>query len=292
MPDIFQYTDHLRYLEDWFTEHEAVTSRRAFARRVHCSPSLVVGILKGRNRLDPARAEVWAKRGLKLDATQARQFIGLVSLAHASGHLERQAAWERVRTARSFREANRVTADTYELFSERVVASTLELARCAGFRDDPDWIAQQLWPRATRAEVVRALEVLTRLGCLRRDAEGRRQAPAETWVTEHEVDPGVVSLALVGLHKDSMARASLALDQIPWTERHFATIALPVDEARLAEIKRAIERFQEEIMRLCAEGEGAPDRVHQLCMQLFPMSAPIRPVRARTRAVSATRDSS
>lgn len=284
MPDIFHYTDPVRFLEDWFTEREGETSRRAFARRVHCSPSLVVGVLKGRNRLDPARAEIWAKKGLKLDGAQTRQFVALVTLAGASGHVEREAAWERVRTSKSFREARRATDDTYELYSDRVVASTLELAQCAGFKDDPDWIAAHLWPRATRAEVVNALSVLERLGALRRDEQGQLRSTETTWVTEHEVDPGLVNLALVGLHRDAMARATQALEQIPWTERHFATLAVPVDERRVAAIKEAIHRFQEEVVRITGEGEGTPDRVVQLCVQLFPMSTSTRQPRKRRAA--------
>ena len=287
MPDIFHYTDPVRFLEDWFAEREGEISRRAFARRVHCSPSLVVGVLKGRNRLDPARAELWAKKGLKLDAAATRQLVALVTLAGATGHLEKQAAWDRVRTARSFRQAQRTTDDTYELYSDRVIASTLELARCAGFQDDPDWVAGHLWPRATRAEAAHALEVLKRLGHLRRDPSGHRSAAAETLVTEHEVDPGVLNLALQGLHRDSMARATAALEQIPWDQRHYATLILPVDEDRLGELKQAVARFQEELMRIAGDGEGPPDRVYQLCVQLFPMSAPTGARRARR--VSAAR---
>ena len=284
MPNIYQYTDYRRYLEDWFVENSDRTSRRAFAARVHCSPSMVVGVLKGRNNLDPARAEHWAKRGLKLDADGTRYLVALVGFAHAEGHIARQAAWERIRTTRRFREAQRVTGDMYQLFARWVTAATLELARTVDFRDDPDWIVGRLWPRIQRAEVEEALDVLERLGCLQRRADGTRYAPAQTVVTEHEVDPGVVNLALVGLHKDSMARAALALEQLPYTERHFATLALPVDAKRQAEIKRAIERFQEEVIQICGEGDAPNDRVVQLCVQLFPMtrvSAPAASSRSR-----------
>lgn len=280
MNDIYHYTDYRRYLEDWFTVNTGRVSRRAFARRVHCSPSMVVGVLKGRNNLDAARAEHWAKKGLRLDGDSTRYLVALVGFAHAEGLVAKQAAWERIRTTRHFREAQRLTGDMYQLFARWATAATLELARCAGFRDDPQWIAGRLWPRVSAAEVAETLDLLERLGCLQRREDGSRYAPPQTVVTEHEVDPGVVNLALVGLHKDSMARASLALEEIPYTDRHFATLALPVDAARQAELKRAIERFQEEVMQICAEGDSPPDRVVQLNVQLFPMTLPVDPAAA------------
>ena len=143
-------------------------------------------------------------------ADGTRYLVALVGFAHAEGHIARQAAWERIRTTRRFREAQRVTGDMYQLFARGVTAATLELARTVDFRDDPDWIVGRLWPRVQRAEVEEALDVLERLGCLQRREDGTRYAPAQTVVTEHEVDPGVVNLALVGLHKDSMARAALS----------------------------------------------------------------------------------
>ena len=69
-----------------------------------------------------------------------------MGFAHAEGHIARQAAWERIRTTRRFREAQRVTGDMYLLFARWVTAATLELARTVDFRDDPDWIVGRLWP--------------------------------------------------------------------------------------------------------------------------------------------------
>jgi uncharacterized protein (TIGR02147 family) len=50
-----------------------------------------------------------------------------------------------------------------------------------------------------------------------------------------------------------------------------SSLTVCIREATLAELKAKIRRFREEMLDRC-DSDGEPERVYQLCIQLFPMS--------------------
>ncbi|MCB9764634.1 MAG: TIGR02147 family protein [Alphaproteobacteria bacterium] len=271
MPDIYTYSDYRLYLEDWFNAAGRRLTKRGFARKAGCSPSLVVGILKGRNKLDAQRAERFAEV-MKLDDDETSYFVSMVRFAHGFSRADRQAAWEAMVSAGRFRGSRAIGLETYAVFSRWYYAAIVELASCEGFRAEPAWIAATLRPAITEAQAAEALELLLRRGLLTGKADGGLQVVEEAWRTEHEIYSREVSIAVASLHESMLERAAEALSTVDWRERHYATYTIAVPSERMEELKERISRFQEQIMHLCM-GFGEPrDRVVQLGVQLFPLS--------------------
>ena len=269
-PDVFQYLDYRAFLRDWFAAHAGRPSVRGFAKRVHCSPSLLSSIMAGKRDVDTGRAEVFAG-AMKLDAAQTSHLVALVVVAHDPSRDRRQRALDEVLTTRRYRSAPRVNEATYTLLSDAVVGAVFELARCEGWRGDPDWIASALHPSTTREVAVAALDVLMAAGVLTRDADGRLQV-GESQATDHDVHHDVVNRAVDQFHRQILARAPDVLSTVPHAERQFGALTFAVPSKAVPELKARITRFYEEIMHLVEVTEGSRDRVYQLGVQLYPMA--------------------
>ncbi len=270
-PDVFQYLDYREFIRDWLAARARHPSLRGFARRAHCSPSLVSAIVSGQRDLDTGRAEVFAA-AMQLDDAQRSHLVALVALAHDPSRERRQRAREEVETTRRFKGAHRVTDATFTVLSDPEVAAVFELARCRGWRADGNWIAQALIPPITAGAAMAALEVLKTVGMLVRDAEGGLAVPEREWRTEHDLEYDVVNAAADRLHRRILATAPEVLDVVPAPERQFGALTFAVSASVVPELKAKVTRFYEEIMHLVEMNDGPNDRVYRLCVQLYPVA--------------------
>jgi uncharacterized protein (TIGR02147 family) len=271
-PDVVQYLDYRAFLRDWLAWRAGRPSLRGFARRVRCSPSLVSSIIAGKRDLDTGRAEVFAT-AMKLTPAQTSHLVALVVFAHDASRERRQRALDEVLTTRRFHTAPRLNEATFTLLSDPVVGAVFELARCDGWRDDPDWIAAALHPPTTREAAVAALDVLLAAGVLARDGSGRLRAREGELATDHDIHLDVVNLAADQLHRRILARAPDLLDGVPHEQRQFGALTFAVPSSAIPELKARVARFYEETMHLVEMTKGSRDRVYQLCVQLFPVAS-------------------
>jgi uncharacterized protein (TIGR02147 family) len=270
-PDVALYLDYRAFLRDWFASRAGHPSLRAFAKRAQCSPSLVSSIIAGKRGLDTGRAETFAAV-MKLDAADTSHFVALVVVAHDASRDRRRRALDEVLTTRRFRNAPRVNEATFTLLSDPVVGAVFELARCEGWRDDPDWIAAALQPPTTREVAVAALDVLMAAGVLTRDADGRLQAGRSEITTDHDIHADMLSLAAAELHQRIFERAPGLLAAVPYEQRQFGALTFAVPSQAVPELKARITRFYEEMMHLVEVTAGSRDSVYQLCVQLYPVA--------------------
>lgn len=269
--DLFEYVDYRAWLRDWLAASAGRPSLRAFARRAACSPALVSSIATGQRDLNTGRAEVFA-RAMKLDAEQTSHFVALVALAHEPSRERRERARDEVLTTKRFHGARRLRDARISVLSDPEVCAVFELARCAGWRDDPESIARSLQPASTIAAAAAALEVLKTAGMLVPDATGTLTPTEPEWATDHDVD---IKLAADQLHRRLLARAPDVLETVPYEERQFGALTFAIPASVVPEIKARVARFHEEIMHLAEASEATRDRVYQLNVQLYPVARPV-----------------
>jgi uncharacterized protein (TIGR02147 family) len=106
---------------------------------------------------------------LGLDEDDARCFAALVDREHGATLSARRRANAALAAARAFHAARRLDDLTCRLFGEWYLQAIAELARCEGFRPDPEWIADVLRPRIAPADAESAIDTLCELGLLVRD---------------------------------------------------------------------------------------------------------------------------
>lgn len=275
-PDLFAYLDHRAYLRDWFDWKKSENPRfshRLFARLAgHKSPSLLLLVSKGERNLTDASLPGFLK-ALSLDEEEAEFFELLVALDRASLDDERTAVFQRISASRRFRDARRIEGDSFRFLSRWYIPAVRELATCPGYRHDAGWIAATLRPPVTIEQAEEALDTLEALGMVRQEANGQVVVADVTLVTPREV----VGTAVHNYHQGMLDRAKAAITGFRARERYLGAVTVSVPASRTAELKQAVAEFQERFLDLCDSMDEDADRVLQLNLQLFPMSATLDP---------------
>lgn len=218
-------------------------SKRAFARRLGLSSGALSEILNGKRNVTVKCATRIADR-LSLGPRDRRR-LGLTPPAASS------------------ETPIELTQDIFALISEWWHYAILNLTRTHGFRGQPLWIAKRLGIPLNQAEL--AVQRLLKLGLLKRKGETLVRVFKNTNTSDEVVNP-----ALRRSHRMDFELISAAFSGVPLALRDSTSITFPISVRHIAEIKRLIRRFQDEIFELASDGAG--DEVYRLSMHLFPLS--------------------
>lgn len=271
LPVPYAYLDYRQYLAEWFQVKKANNPRfshRLFARLAgQKNPSLLHHVIEGRRNLTRETTESFV-RGLGLRAGEAQFFRLLVELDQATHDDERNRAWEQISATRRFREARPIDREAFEYLSSWTLPAIRELARRSDFRADPAWVGDQLRPRIPVAEARRALEILKGLGLLV-ESDGTLIATESSVATSPEIS----RLAVLNYYRGIMERAAEAIDRFPGTERHLISVTVGVPDSLLPTLKAEANAFLERMMHLCDSTTEDTDRIMQMNLQIFPLTA-------------------
>ena len=268
-PDIFQYLDYRKYLGDWFEwkKHDNPRySHRLFARKARQrSPSTLIQIIDGsRNLSELARAGFI--EAMELDDEQARFFTRLIAVDQGATPRIRNEALEAVLATQRFRDARPLEGDLVEVLAKWHYAAVYELVACTDFREDPEWISQTLHPNITTNEAQEALELLERVGMLKRDTQGtlNPQAP------RLEALSGIQGLVMSRYQAAMLKLAHDSVYDVKEDDRLIMGFTTAVDAAKMPELKQRIEQFVGELFGHCSTEDA--DKVVQFSLGLFPLS--------------------
>lgn len=274
-PDLFAYTDFRDFLRDWFAHRKAANPRfshRLFARRLGSSdPSVLSNLISGRRRLSEARIAPMAA-ALGLDAPEARYFELLVAFGQAEGREAQERAWASLVQHRLDQQGPGIDRDHLRYLSSWHFAAIRTLAECEHFQPDPTWIAQTLRPRIEPGQAAEALSLLERLGFLVR--EGDTLVPADPVLHTSEI---VGRLGSYGYHRDSHHLAGQTLEHLleprVADETAFLGLTVAVPEHRLPQLRKLLWEAQLQVLHRCEAWTEPRDRVAQVNIQMFPISA-------------------
>lgn len=268
---IFDFLDYRAFLREFYRDQKdqgRPFSFRAFARRAGTrSYNYLQLVMKGERDLSAKMATQFA-RGCGLESTEAEYFCELVAFGQAKTAEERNRSYERISRFRPFRAAHRLEPAQTAYHECWYIPAIRELATLPEFRDDPKWIATALRPAISVSQAKAALTTLCDLGLLVRDGKGKLNQ-AESLVT---TGVGPHGHHVVNYHRTMITQALRALDEVPRESRDISALTLSIGESGLVSIKQRIAEFRKELLDM-AEAFGPPERVIQLNIQLFPLSA-------------------
>ena len=274
-PDIFSSLDHRAFLADWFAWKKSTNRRfshRVFSRLAGVrSPSLLLLVTKGDRNITANTLPGFIK-ALSLDEEEASFFRLLVELDAADVAEERTAIFQRIAATQRFRAAHPIEGESFRYLSRWYIPAVRELALCAGFQADAEWIAGIVRPAITREEAQEALDTLQALGMLAVADDGAVTVADATLATPHEV----VGTAVHNYHQGMLARSSDAITAFRPFERHLGAVTVAVPAARVPALKAAVTEFQERFLDLCDGMEEDSTCVYQMNLQLFPLSTATR----------------
>lgn len=269
-PDIFTYLNYREYLRDYYTQAKAHTkhfSYRYFAKRAgFASSNFLKLVIDGQRNISPQSVDKIAE-ALGLTASEHRFLAHLVAFDQAEDADERAQRLQAITATQRFWDAKPLDGMMFEYLSSWHNVVVRELAAREDFREDAGWIASQVLPAITPAQASSAMELLLKLGLLVRDAGGRIRRGDPTLDSGHEV----TAVGVRQFHRQMIERGREAMDSVPARHRDISGMTVCVRADRLAELKRRIRAFREELMDFCDSQED-PDVVMQINMQVFPLS--------------------
>jgi uncharacterized protein (TIGR02147 family) len=262
--------DYRAFLRDHYAAKKAASrafSYRAFSKRAGvASPNYLKLVVEGKRSLSPKMAERFA-HACALDPDSSRYFVHLVAFNQAKTSTERAQAYDKLTGFQSYRQAHKLEIAHAAYYSDWYMPAIRELAASRQFREDPEWIADQLVPKVTPLQAQRALETLTDLGLLVRSAAGRLEQ-ADALVS---TGPETRGLHIAAFHRAMTQRAIESIDLVPAAERDISSLTLCLGRGGLAKLKERLQRVRRELLELSAL-ETEPEQVVQVNFQLFPLS--------------------
>lgn len=266
---IYDYTDYRQYLQDYYKEQKArnpAFSYRYFARRAGFNSSgLYKDIVDGRTGITRSLILRFSN-AMKLSAKQQEYFETLVYFNEAKTVEEKKVYFERLMRYYNSK-AFRVDASQYEYYSKWYYTAIRELLAINNYSDDYSAIAQSLNPTIRTEQAKKAIDVLKKLGLIKKNEKGYYKAVNKLLTT----GPDVKSLNIARYQQAMMEMAKEAIDRHPAQRRDISTVTFSASEETYNNIKAELIACRKRILAMVDRGESE-DRVCQLNMQLFPLT--------------------
>ncbi len=271
MPQIFKYLDYRHYLKDYYRAKKeskgSAFSYRAFSRQAgFSSPNFLQLVMDGKRNLSDDGIERFIK-GLRLDREEGRFFKHLVHFNQAKTDQERNKWYKKLATSKRYREISEIEKSQFEYYSRWYYAAIRELILLPDFENDPEWIAKTLHPRITVKEAKEAIELLLKLGFVKKNSKGKLVQAERNIATAREVQ----SLAVANFHRSMLRRAAESIELTAHDKRDISAITIAVSQEKFQEAKRRIQEFRRELNVLLSE-DGKADAVYQLNFQIFNLT--------------------
>lgn len=269
MPELFAYNDYRAYLRDWYDWKKGTNPRfsyRVLAEKVGFkSAGFFTQILQGKSTMSLDLAHRFAEC-IGLDRRETEFFLAMVLHNQAKSLVEEKRQLDKMMELRpeALKRLARDRADFLEHSHHVVVWQLLEAMEV---RDELARLASSLVPTISVQEAATSLALLERLGMARRDGDGR-------W---RQLDP---ILSIAGEIPNSVTRrfylslnrlAAESHDRFERDERLLSWVTLSISDKKREEIAQEIRAFRRHLVEL-ARRDDKPQDVHQLLIQLFPLS--------------------
>jgi uncharacterized protein (TIGR02147 family) len=267
---VYEYLDYRAFLRDYYAAKKSASrgfSYRVFSKRAGvASPNYLKLVIEGARSLSAKMAARFAL-ACGLDADAQRYFVHLVTFNQAKTSTERAQAYERLTSFQRYRQAHQLDLAHAAYYSDWFMPAIRELVASRHFREDAEWIADQLIPPISPLQAQRALDTLCELGLLVRNAQGEL-AQADTLVS---TGPETRGLHIVAFHQAMTKRAMESIDLVPSPERDISSLTLCLGRGGLKELKERLQRIRREMLELSSM-QSDPEQVVQINFQLFPLT--------------------
>ena len=272
LPNIFDYVDYRKFLQDHYAHMKESTdyfSHRYFAQKAGIrSPNFLKNVMEGRKNLSKESVLKFA-RALGLNRKQTEYFENMVFFDQADTAERKQYYYERMQLFSKSIVRALVTGDQSAYFSEWYHCVVRELVVIRDYGDDWAKLGRDVYPRITPSAARKSVELLLRLGLIRRHGDGAYGQ------TDRNVTGGENPAAVMWIrrhHKDSLRHAIDAIDTVPPDRRSMTSVVMSISEETYREIEEELKEFRNRISLIANTTKGA-DRVYQVSFQLFPVSS-------------------
>ncbi|MBN1130647.1 MAG: TIGR02147 family protein [Chitinispirillaceae bacterium] len=274
---IFDYTDYRSYLGDYYKDQKTRNlyfSYRYFAGKARISSiGLYKDVVDGRQSLS-RRVIAKFSEAMGHSKREAEYFEAMAFFGEAKTVEERKLYFERMMAYHESK-ARIVDASRYEYYSQWYYSALRALLSFYPF-DGADFasLARRLSPPIKTWQAKKALEVLVRLGMVRKNDRGNYE-PSDQIISTGPLhnDGRVRALSVINFQRKLLSLAAEAYDRYAEQQMDMSTITLSVSKATRHLIKEETAVFRKKVLSL-AENDANPECVYQFNCQFFPLTDP------------------
>lgn len=274
MVDIFNYTDFVKYFEDYYAWKKTIDPSFAYStiaqKAGFNNKGFAFTLFHGLRALSPANCRK-ISLALNHSTKEAEYFQLLVAFNKTVGLKKKSQLFEKMsklsRHGKGFTPAQVLYKDQYEYYSKWYHSAIRSILGMYLFKDDYFWLARMVSPPITTGMAKKSVELLKKLGLV---AEGKDKYLE---ITEPNISSGreIVGTGLRNFHSDCADLAKRAIETLDRDKRHLTALTLGVSKDVYNEICAKIEEFQKEIIKIANKSQYA-NRVYQINFHTFPLS--------------------
>ena len=274
LPNLYQYSDYRQFLKDAYETNKA--RQGSFSYRYLSlkggvnSSAFFKYVIEGKRNLSKGTL-LKACLAFGLKDKEAEYFENLVFFNQAKTIKEKNLYFDRLTKLRGLFDVKRVEESQFAYYSQWYHSAIRELLAMVKPAGDYKALAQALLPPITPKQAQESVELLHRLGLIRKDAQGRWKQVDPVLTTGNQIASQVV----INFQLMMLERAREAFDRCSPAERLMSSTTLAVSEAGVDLFKKKIRQFRAELLEL-ARVEEKPERVYQLNVNFFPTSRSAR----------------
>ena len=274
MPNIFKYNDYRAFLSDFYEEKKKKSptfSYQNFSKKAgFSSKSFIFNVIKGKKNISRSSI-VSICEALNLTNTESTYFENLVSFNQAKNFKERDFFYNKLEsispnTTEGSR-AKKLRKDQLEFYSKwhyTVIRSIIDLHK---FKDDYCWLAKMVYPAITIKQARASVQLLERLGLIKRNKSGNYKIVDKIVSTGKEIK----SLGVHHFHIGNLKLAEKALTELPKEKRNISGLTLGISKQAYHQVCEEIYNCQEKLLDIARQDKNS-DRVYQMNFQLYPVS--------------------
>jgi uncharacterized protein (TIGR02147 family) len=274
MPDISNYTDYRKFLQDYYKETKAKNpgySYQLFSIKAGMkSKGFLFNVLHGKRPI--SRSNIFSlSQAMRLNRYEMEYFENLVAFNQAKTLGERNHYFERLSSIKNSGpkawKPQIVRNEQFEFYSMVHHCILRSLIGMYGFKNDYQWLAKRVHPKITPGQAKKSVELLEKLGFIKKQKGGAYTLTNATIATP----PEVVNLAVQNFHKQTGELALKALADLPVNKRNITGVTLGISKDAYKTICEEISAFRTRLLQI-AEADQNADEVYQCNFQFFPVS--------------------
>jgi uncharacterized protein (TIGR02147 family) len=270
MKDLFQTIDLKEWLREYYEERHREQpwySYRYMAGKIGCDPGYFVKIIQGQTPM-PLRLVKPLCDLLELDERQRAYFSALVDFSRAKTERESRDTFQALLAIRDLH-LHTVQNSQFEYFTNWYYCAIRSLCDFYDFHNDFEALGKRLSPPIASEVAKSAIDLLFRVGVLKKDDSGR-WIPSEQFITTGN---DWNKIAVRDFQKMMLTQADQSLEIHKREDRDFSTLTVSMKHSDLLELKERIAAFRQETLKWISECQGE-DTVYQINIQVFPLTTP------------------
>jgi uncharacterized protein (TIGR02147 family) len=272
MIEPFEYLNYRKLLKDLYEERKAEQpffSYRYIAQKVgFTSAGFFTNIISGKRNISPEYIFKFAEV-FKLKKTETEYFELLVNFDQAKDHSRKRFYFEKILSHKKSK-IKITDAQQYEFYSAWYYTAIRELIDIYPFKGNFEELAKRVSPPIKTAEAKKAIELLEKIGFIRKNADGVYEQTDTFITTGYEAKSVAITNFLIGMAD----LAKEAIDRYPREKRDISSLTFTLSEEGFATIQERLKSFRRELLEIVREDKNQKrqDRVYHINFHVFPLT--------------------